>query len=196
MILWLIRHPRTAVAEGVCYGTSDVDPGACFADEARDLIERVQGDAPEVIYSSPLRRCRVLAELIGNARFDERLRELDFGRWEMRMWSEIDRVELDQWRDKPLDWRIPGGESIADLARRCAAFLADLRTSKPSKGCIVTHGGVIRVLACHLWSQDLGRALDFHVPLGSFLQIQCAEGAVRLLDSVGFRSADVPAWLR
>lgn len=196
MILWLVRHPRTIVPEGVCYGRSDVEVDACFVEEARELIGLVREDAPDVVYSSPLQRCRLLAECIGTPRVDDRLQELDFGRWEMRSWNEIERRDLDQWRDQVLSWRVPGGESVGELAERVATFLVDLQASPAANACVVTHAGVIRVLGCLLWRQDLRRALNFNVPLGSALRIEWKEGATRLLGQVRYEEARLPAWLR
>lgn len=196
MIFWLIRHLRAAIPEGICYGKSDVAPGVCFAEEAKALLDRLRTDEFQIIYTSPLLRCRMLAELVGNPCIDDRLQELDFGQWEMRPWSEIGCSEMEQWRAHPLHWRVPGGESIADLARRSAAFLADLGARDYAKACVVTHGGVIRVLGCLLWRQPLASALDFQVPPGSALRIQLGPGSARLLDTFGFSGTVMPPWLR
>lgn len=196
MILWLVRHPRTAVPEGVCYGSSDVEVDPRFAEEAGELISLVREDAPEVVYSSPLRRCRLLAERIGFPRVDHRLQELHFGRWELRSWNEIERTDLDQWRDQILTWRAPGGESVVELAERVTTFLADLEASQAANACVVTHAGVIRVLGCLLWRQEFQRLLDFNVPLASALRVEWKEGVARLLAQVRYEKIRLPAWVR
>lgn len=196
MILWLVRHPRTVVPEGVCYGRSDVELHASFAEETRDLVNRIREDAPQPVYSSPLRRCWLLAERIGVPCADERLRELDFGRWELRPWDDVERAELARWRDEPLTWRAPGGESLAELARRTDAFLRDLEASRAAAACVVTHAGVIRVLGCLLWREELRRALDFRVPLAGALRVEWKEGAARLLAHMGCERSHLPAWMR
>lgn len=196
MILWLVRHPRTIVPEGVCYGRSDVEVDARFVEEARELISLVREDAPDLVYSSPMQRCRLLAERIGTPRVDDRLQELDFGRWEMRSWNEIERTDLDQWRDQILSWRVPGGESVGELAERVATFLVDLQASAAANACVITHAGVIRVLGCLLWRQELRRAIDFKVPLGSALRVEWKEGATRLLGQLRYEEARLPAWVQ
>lgn len=195
MILWLVRHPRTIVPEGVCYGRSDVEIDPLFVEEARELIGMVREDAPGVVYSSPLQRCRLLAERIGTPRVDDRLQELNFGHWEMRSWNGIERTDLDQWRDRVLSWRVPGGESVGELAERVATFLADLEASQAANACVVTHGGVIRVLGCLLWRQELQRLLEFNVPLASALRVEWKEGAARLLAHTGCERSRLPAWM-
>lgn len=196
MILWLLRHPRTAVPEGVCYGRSDVELEPRILEESDELVSRVREDEPQVVYSSPLRRCRLFAERIGVPRVDHRLQELDFGSWELRSWNEIERTEIDQWRDQPLTWKAPGGESVAKLAERVTAFLADLEASQAAKACVVTHAGVIRVLGCLLWRRELQRLLDFNVPLASALRVEWKEGAARLLAHTGCERSRLPAWMR
>ncbi|HSN33470.1 MAG TPA: histidine phosphatase family protein [Ideonella sp.] len=195
MILWLVRHLRTVVSEGVCYGRTDVETHGDPAHEAAELIARVRRDAPAALFSSPLKRCRLLADCIGPAVFDERLRELDFGKWEMQAWGAIERDELDAWRAQLEHWRVPGGESLGELAARVAAFLADLRAAAPDSACLVTHAGVIRVVACLLWRQDLARALDFSVPLGSALRVEWRGDSARLLERRRFGSTRLPPWL-
>ncbi len=185
MIVWLVRHLRAAVPEGVCYGATDVEPAGDPAREAAELIARVRGDAPAAIYTSPLKRCRALARCIGPAIADERLRELDFGEWEMRPWSEIERTELDAWRRQLVHGRVPGGESLANLAARVGAFLADLRAAAPASTCVVTHGGVIRVAACLLRQQDLARAADIAVPLGGALRFEWRGDCARVTAHFG-----------
>jgi alpha-ribazole phosphatase len=125
MRLFLIRHPPPAVAPGICYGATDLplaeDP-ARYAAALRPLLPPA---AP--LFSSPLQRCRRLAEALHPAPIvDERLRELDFGDWEMQPWESLERSLLDAWAQDPLHFRPPGGEAVAALRARVADFLAEL----------------------------------------------------------------------
>jgi len=101
--LWLVRHPRTAVPAGLCYGAADVPiDDAHLVELLAALPARLPRDA--ALYSSPLSRCLRLARALHGAGFappavDARLREMDFGRWEGRLWSELPREEIDAWRD-------------------------------------------------------------------------------------------------
>ena len=145
MRLFLIRHPRPDVAAGICYGRSDLpladDPATCAA----GLRVLLPANAP--LFSSPLARCRQLAELLHPApSFDERLRELDFGEWEMRAWDAIDRAALDGWAADPLHFAPPGGESVADLRTRLGTFLEQL----PEECVLVAHAGVMKLCVAAL----------------------------------------------
>jgi alpha-ribazole phosphatase len=143
--VFLIRHPPPLIEPGVCYGRLDVD--------CRDL-GRVAADlrfrlpAGLSVYSSPLRRAlRLARELSPQApvRVDPRLSEIDFGAWEGRRWDDIAREEIDAWAADVLDFAPPGGESVTALRARALDFAASLEDD----AAIVTHAGVMRVLAGH-----------------------------------------------
>jgi alpha-ribazole phosphatase len=145
MRLFLIRHPLPDVVPGTCYGRSDLalaaDPLAC----ATALRPLLPADVP--LFSSPLERCRRLAELLHpTPRFDERLRELDFGAWEMQAWDAIDRSQLSAWAADPLHFAPPGGETVADLRLRVRDFLAGLAED----AVLVAHAGVMKLCAAEL----------------------------------------------
>ncbi|QKZ13975.1 alpha-ribazole phosphatase family protein [Spirosoma sp. KUDC1026] len=61
MTIYLIRHTEVAVERGVAYGQTDV-PLADTYDEQRDHLLRHLPENPAVVFSSPLSRCRQLAE--------------------------------------------------------------------------------------------------------------------------------------
>lgn len=142
----LLRHTRPDVAEGICYGRTDLGLAPGFAAEAARLV----ADLPAVaaVVTSPLARCRRLAERIAAARglalaVDARLVEMDFGRWEGQAWSDIPRHELDAWAADLMHACPHGGETVADLAARTAAALDDLARG-PRPVLAVTHAGVIK----------------------------------------------------
>ena len=144
--LTLVRHTRPAIPENVCYGATDLDVAATFEEEAAHII----GALPpaEKLVTSPLRRCRLLAERIGAARalvpvVDGRLREMDFGAWEGLPWESIPRAELDAWAADFLHARPHGGESVHMLRERAWAALGDYRRSGLSH-VVVTHAGIIK----------------------------------------------------
>lgn len=145
MRLYLVRHPRPAVAEGICYGQTDLpladDPIACAA-QLRTLLP---ADVP--LFSSPLARCRQLAvHLHAAPTFDARLMELDFGAWEMQAWATIERTALDAWAAAPLQFLPPDGESVAMLRTRVVACLAEL----PERAIVVAHAGVMKLCVAAL----------------------------------------------
>lgn len=146
MSLILLRHTLPQGAKGVCYGRTDLP----LADGLDTEVARLLKELPQVarIVSSPLSRCRRLAEALGRARqqsvtVETGLIEMDFGTWENRCWDDIPRAEIDQWSADFHHAKPHGGESVADLAARAqAAFDAVLQGDGPVLA--VTHSGIIR----------------------------------------------------
>ncbi|MRR08628.1 phosphoglycerate mutase [bacterium] len=144
MRLYLVRHPRPDVSPGVCYGRSDLGLAEGAAVCAARLAPLLPAGAP--VFSSPLRRCRQLAETLHPVpHIDSRLAELDFGAWEMRAWDAIDRAALDAWAANPLHFKGHGGESVAELRHRVAEFFHD--HGQIEEMILVTHGGVMKACA-------------------------------------------------
>lgn len=210
MKLWLIRHTRADISDGICYGRSDVALPASFDADAQSLLaaiyedvnqaaDREPGDTASMpVYSSPLQRCAQLAQRIAAPAvplFDARLQEMDFGAWELKPWATVDRAALDQWAADPLDWRIPGGETARELAARACAFLQELRTARVPAARLVTHGGVLRMLCATLWQQPLERALNLAIPFGSGLHVRLS-GDARLLSAPGWNENALPEWIK
>ena len=144
MILHLIRHPKPVIEVGVCYGLLDISAENVKA-VATELLAELPPNLP--VWSSPLRRCRELAELLHpQPRVDARLVEMDFGLWEGRPWDAIPRTELDAWAADVAGYVPPGGESPRQLQQRALDFVAGLDVPE---AVIVTHAGVIRTLLAH-----------------------------------------------
>ena len=164
MSLILVRHTRPAVAEGICYGMTDLSLAPTFEEEAARIIEALP--PADRLVTSPLRRCRLLAERIGAARalapvVDARLREMDFGGWEGVPWGSIPRAELDAWAADFLHARPHGGESVHMLRERTGAAIDDYRRSGLSH-VVVAHAGVIKAARVHSGEPEGWRSsIDF-----------------------------------
>ena len=148
MELYLIRHTTPLVEKGICYGQSDVPLAESF-DAEWEVIRPGLPAGVTGVYTSPLSRCRRLAERIAQhcavpLHDDDRLRELNFGRWEMQPWNDIPEPELSAWMNDYVHVPCPGGESYAQLIGRVASFVASLRAGAPGRAVVVTHAGVIR----------------------------------------------------
>jgi alpha-ribazole phosphatase len=170
----LIRHPKPAVASGVCYGQTDVGLLADAESAAEDLRRHLPQHFG--LISSPLQRCRQLAEaLTADVPTDARLKEMHFGDWENRLWDDIPRADLDAWAAAPFDYTPPGGESAATMATRVIAFatqLASAPTHPDADLVVVSHQGPLRVLMAH-WL-DLPRESWLKLPL-DFAASTCIE---------------------
>lgn len=154
MHLCLIRHFAPGVAPGICYGQTDlILKTSVLQDAARveglrkQLASRSLDDAP--VFSSSLQRCSALASaLSSDATEDARLRELDFGAWEMQTWDAIGAEALDAWASDIAGFRPPNGETGYELQRRALDWLREVSASH-DRAIVVTHAGIMRVLQAH-----------------------------------------------
>lgn len=165
--LILIRHTTPDVAAGICYGRTDLDLADSFEAEAREAL--AQAPRPDRIVSSPLLRCRRLAHAAAekfelDVTIDERLIEMDFGRWEGQAWKDLPRDELDAWSEDFFHARPHGGECVCDMLTR--ATKAFDQYSGEGRTLAVTHAGILKV-AAHLQNQP--DAWQQSVPFGGIL---------------------------
>ena len=150
MKLWLLRHAQVLAEPGLCYGISELpaDPGAT-AEAARAFAPC---PAPgSVLWCSPSQRTRELAQALHEQRpdlaqplADERLREMDFGHWEMQPWDRIDRDAIDAWVADFGGHRFGGRESAQEVIDRTAQMLRQALQGAWPEMVWVTHAGVIR----------------------------------------------------
>ena len=149
---------------GVCYGRTDLAVDDGFAGESRRIVASLP--EADVLITSPLLRCRVLAAKIAAAldlrpQTDRRVQEIDFGAWENRPWSEIPRRELDAWAGDFLHARPHGGESVSMLWERTTAALRDYRNSG-LRHIVVTHSGVMKAAFAGAGGEgDYDRTFDY-----------------------------------
>lgn len=168
----MVRHTTPDVAKGICYGQADLDVTATFSEEVSRLKNHLPQDH-STIYSSPLKRCKLLArQLSEDITFDDRLKEMSFGDWELKQWDEIGQDKLNAWMESFVSERPEGGESFEDLQARVLDFWQQL-ISRDMEGSVVlcTHGGVIRVIISHLLQIPLHNAFHFHLDYGSVHKI-------------------------
>ncbi len=176
LILHLVRHPPPVVAPGTCYGRLDVP-----AQGVAEAAARLQGLLPPglPVWSSPLRRCRELAERLHPApRLDGRLQEMDFGAWEGQLWETVARPALDAWAADVAGFAPPGGESGAAVQARALAWVAECGETE---AVVVTHGGVIRVLAAHWLGLAPAEWPALVIPHGSLTTVELAGSTARVV---------------
>ena len=88
------------------------------------------------------------------------LRERHFGRWEGMTFSEISQqypTEFAAWARNPLRHRPKGGESTIAVHDRVTAALELIlmHHAGDNKIAIAAHGGVNRVILCHIMNMPL-----------------------------------------
>jgi probable phosphoglycerate mutase len=95
------------------------------------------------VWTSDLARASEFARLAsGPAVADPRLREIDFGDLEGKLWRDCDPPTRDALARFD-GFVAPGGESVTQLEHRVAEFVAEIGSGEHL---IFTHGGVVRLL--------------------------------------------------
>jgi alpha-ribazole phosphatase/probable phosphoglycerate mutase len=104
------------------------------------------------------------------------LRERGFGRWEGMSFTEIKEQypdEFEAWAGNPVKYSPPGGESTLEVSERAVTALTTiLDAHKDEAIAVVAHGGVNRVLLCHV----LG------IPLENVFRVEQDFGAVNVIE--------------
>ncbi len=150
--IWAWRHPRPQGAQGLCVGRVDlpVDPR-----QAKRLARRVQAVAraqglPRVVHTSPSKRCRAVGKWLRRwgwqHHVDPVLMEMDFGQWDGKPWANVPRADVDAWVASFTTYPPGGGETLAAMLARCAAWGPPSSARGPH--IVVTHGGW---MLCRQW---------------------------------------------
>ena len=167
----LLRHGETDSTDSFCGSTDSVLTQAGRS----QMWSRVrETQMPwRVIVTSPLQRCADFAhELAAHCAIpvvsDERLEEIDFGLWEGVKIAELMNAHAQAltafWTD-PVRFTPPQAESVTDFQQRVLDAWADIVSQYlGSHILLITHGGVMRIVQCHIQYYSLQRLLEFEVP--------------------------------
>lgn len=173
--IYLIRHPKTDAPDGVCYGNSEVLPNQESLRKAVAKVKMKMKDVtPDSCYSSPLKRCRWLAEELvglGNVSVDELLCEIDFAGWEMKPWKEIPQEQQDEWGKDFINCKIHGGENFFDVQNRIIHFWQQLMRTDEKEILIVSHAGLLRALLAYLLEASPKKIFAIEVDYGDVIKV-------------------------
>ncbi len=152
--LYLVRHGETqANRDDRFRGRSDVPLSPRGLEQARRLGAWFAPRPVDRVFVSPLQRAVQTAEIGFPGQIlqrDERINNLDLGRWSGHLKREIREREPRLWRRwvrSPETMTFPGGEALADVQARCRRFLAALRRGgDEGTVAVVSHRTVLKVL--------------------------------------------------
>jgi broad specificity phosphatase PhoE len=139
---------------------------------AGPAVRELLGDGPVAVYVSPYRRTRRTLEMLGlgdrveRVVAEPRLREQDWGNLQDPVQQEVLKHQRHAFGH--FFFRLPNGESGADVDDRLAAFLEKLQwrmeqePGHPETVLVVSHGLTIRLLCRRLfeWSVELFESLS------------------------------------
>lgn len=154
MKLFLTRHGQTlSNTQGITMGHLDSPLTAAGKLQAREKGEMLSDVMIAAVYSSDLGRCRqttgeIYRHIHGNppVAFLETLREIDFGIYQGRPYSDVPMIEGGYMANS-----FPGGESNEVMAHRVITAVNEIyKKNKNENVLIVTHSGPISaILAAH-----------------------------------------------
>lgn len=183
-LLYLVRHGDVG-CHGRYIGSSDPDLSPLGWQQMGGLAAAFRDLRVDAVLCSPLRRCRQSLEALevtAPCRFDDELREVDFGTWEGRSFAEIvacDDQSVAAWAAGAADFTFPGGERLALFHERMVALWQSLVAVEGDSLLVVTHGGVIRHLLCLALALPWEKYLLFEISLGSLTSLSLySHGAV------------------
>jgi len=174
--LYIIRHTPPKVEVGTCYGISDVDVNDIFKSQANLIKQVLQNYTPDYLFSSPLQRCTKLAnELFPKVQpqYDNRLREMNFGEWEMKLWNDIGKEEMEKWSSDFINNAPPKGESFDGFNQKAIRFFNEINSSIPQNAstAIVSHSGIIRCLLAKFLEIPLDKIFRLKINYGAVIKI-------------------------
>ena len=182
--LFLLRHGKTGLA-GKFAGSTDVDLSPTGIEQVRSLQPLLAQERFDRIFCSPMRRCRQTEQLLNldvEISYADDLREIDFGVWEGKEFSEIEKDDPEmvrQWIEDPEGFCFPDGECRADFIVRIERFKTLLQGLHNDKVLVITHGGVIRHLICSYLGLPNKNYLLFQIREAELTTLDCfAEGGV------------------
>jgi probable phosphoglycerate mutase len=156
MLQYLVRHGQSVsnVEERV-QGQEDVALSELGRRQAQDVAAWagcVHATTPIAeIWTSPLSRARDTAAAIADRidrplQIEDDLREIHAGVFQGHLWADLEVLfpeAVARWRSGDVGYRIPGGESRADLAARGRAMLEKLAARDVPSMIVVAHGGIL-----------------------------------------------------
>lgn len=180
--IYLIRHTTPQVEKGICYGFSDIDVAQSFKEEVKIIKEKLKAINFTHFYSSPLIRCQQLAQNLHreNIIYDERLKELNFGKMELIAYNDMDEEWLEKWMNDFVNIECPDGESFQQLQDRVIKFYQELLQKDETIIGIATHGGVIRSLICHILDIPLQNAFKIVFDWGGITKISIKNSLTKI----------------
>jgi len=195
MILTFMRHPPIDTGSERCIGQTNVELSPEGRTALLPLAEEGCRLKPDKVLCSDLKRCQLLAEAIAArlgllAEPDPVWREVSFGTWENRTWSDIQAREphvFSEWITNFDTVAPPVGESFERLqARVLAGVKRKIVGPRGGTGAfpepqerlntgetpllhylVVNHAGVIRAAVSAFSGLPLRKAFDLAVPYGS-----------------------------
>jgi broad specificity phosphatase PhoE len=169
--LCLVRHGQTDWnLAGRYMGQSEVPLNQNGRAQAHILVRQLQGHPFAAVYTSDLERARETADIVAAGlnlpvTSDARLREINQGEWEGQLVDVIKARYAALWQQRSLDpanLRLPGGETVGEVAQRVQVALDDIARLNPGLSVlVVSHGLALATAICKVRDIPVGKAYSF-----------------------------------
>jgi len=188
MLIFLLRHGATDwnLAQR-CQGSTDLELNEVGLKQAEAAAINLSREKIDAIYSSQLKRALQTAGAVSRfhnlaVTIEESLRELDHGEIEGLTFAEIQATRPDflrQWRDRPADADIPGGERLLDVGKRAWDGLGRIvgRHGPEETLVVVSHNFPILSVLCRVTGTPLNQYRSFHLQPGEAVRLSYDSGA-------------------
>ena len=196
LYLDFLRHGETSLSHTLRGRTDDALTAKGWAQMQSTIAQAEQlRPAWDVIYSSPLQRCRLFAEQWAEQKqlplyIEPNLQEMDFGEWEAQPTDRLYQLypdELAQFWQKPLSFTPPQAESLLAFKSRVLESVETLTQQMHKQGwqraLIISHGGVIKLLKCQALKQHDNDLLKMSAELGQLNCFVFDQGQLQFIQS-------------
>ncbi|MDR6464948.1 alpha-ribazole phosphatase family protein [Chryseobacterium sediminis] len=175
MEIHLIRHTAVENPENLCYGFAEMP---LRKDYPEDFNRLEIDDDYDIVVSSPSQRCCLLADYFKlDYQTDERLREMNFGNWEMKKWTDIPEEEINPWYKDFVNIKATDGENLVEMQARVFSFWNEFVLKNDiNKILIITHAGVIRLILQTVLQFPLENMFNIQIDYGKKVIINVNEG--------------------
>ena len=183
MKLYLVRHGETELnVKKVYYGSTDCELTEKGKEQAVSLKTAFASVPLDLVLGSPLKRAKTTVDLILGEKEvprleDGRLKELDFGGWEGKSYTELQGDPLyEQWCR---EWKTtcpPRGECFLDLAQRVRSFYGDLLKREEERVLIVAHHAVLQQLMACLLEAEPESCWHYAFEQGTYTVFEIRDG--------------------
>jgi alpha-ribazole phosphatase len=187
MRVYFVRHTTPHIEKGICYGQTDVDIDKHKFEEEFLRLRNYLPDSMEAVFSSPLQRCRKLAEQFSDKlALEEDLMELNFGSWELKNWEDIPSEEMNRWMQDYVRNSVPQGESYEQLYQRTLQFIEKIQNLSYQNVAVFTHAGVLRCLLAWVLGMPLEKAFQLHLNYGCCVCVDLDRNYPKIMEIQNF----------
>jgi alpha-ribazole phosphatase len=175
----LLRHGETQGGSGF-FGSTDIPLTAYGCMQMWAAIESSDCEWNHIV-TSPSRRCIEFSHLLQQrhaipVKQDKRIREIHFGDWEGCFPADPAQIDAELltlfWRN-PVKHPPPNAENLLVFEKRVLSAWHDITVQFAGQNILlVTHGGVIRIILCHILQHPVERLLEIEVCHAAMRRIQ------------------------